>query len=185
MGDSLTAGVGSNDVESTLVYQVALNFSERYGKVEVVNLGRSGATSEDLIADQLAAAINEKPDHVTLLIGVNDVHNKISVADYKSHLSYVLNELLTKTNAQIVLINLPYLGAFDVIPFPLSNVLDIRIRQFNKVIAELGHDDRIKHIDLYTSTRQSFLENPGYYASDHFHPSGEGYMFLGKIINAD
>ena len=185
LGDSLTAGVGSNDVESTLVYQVALNFSEQYGKVEVVNLGRSGATSEDLIADQLAAAINEKPDHVTLLIGVNDVHNKISVADYKSHLSYVLNELLTKTNAQIVLINLPYLGAFDVIPFPLSNVLDIRTRQFNKVIAELGHDDRIKHIDLYTPTRQPFLENPDYYASDHFHPSGEGYMFMGKIINAD
>lgn len=185
LGDSLTAGVGSDDAKSTIVYQIAKNLSKQYGKVEVVNLGQSGATSEDLIAGQLPVAVNEKPDYVTLLIGVNDIHDKVRVADYKKRLSYVLYELTTKTDARIVLMNLPYLGAFDVLPFPLSNVLDRRTRQFNKVIEELGYDDRIKLIDLYTSSYKPFLENPSYYASDRFHPSSEGYMFLGKIINAD
>jgi lysophospholipase L1-like esterase len=107
------------------------------------------------------------------------------VADYRNRISYILNELLTKTNAQIILINLPYLGASDAVPFPLSNVLDMRTKQFNNVIAELGHNDHIKYVDLYSQTRQPFIENPSYYASDHFHPSGEGYLLWGKIINAD
>lgn len=185
LGDSLTAGVGSDDVKSTFVYQVALKLSAQFGKVEVVNLGQPGATVENLIIDQLPLSIDEQPNYVTLLIGVNDIHDKVSVTDYKERLSYVLNELLTKTSAQIILINLPYLGASNVIPFPLSNILDARTKQFNKVIKELGHNDRIKLIDLYIPSRQPFSENPSYYASDHFHPSGEGYMFWGKIINAD
>lgn len=185
LGDSLTAGVGSDDAKSTIVYQIAKNLSKQYGKVEVVNLGQSGATSEDLVADQLPTAVSEKPDYVTLLIGVNDIHNKVSMADYKDHVSYIIDELLTKTNARIILINLPYLGAPGVIPFPLSSALDMRTKQFNTVIAELGHGDRIKLIDIYTPSRQPFIENPSYYASDQFHPSGEGYMFWGKIIHVD
>ena len=185
LGDSLTAGVGSDDIKLTLVYQMALNLSKQFGRVDVVNLAQPGATSEDLIVDQLAVAINEKPDHVTLLIGINDIHNKVRVTDYKNRLSYTLDELLTKTSAQIILINLPYLGASDVIPFPFSNILDARTKQFNKVIEELGHNDRIKLIDLYIPSRQPFSENLSYYASDHFHPSSEGYMFWGKVINAD
>ena len=185
LGDSLTAGVGSDDVKSTFVYQVASNFSKQFGKVEAVNLGQPGATSEDLIVDQLSVAIDEKPDYVTLLIGVNDIHNKVKVADYKSRLSYILNELLTKTNTRIILINLPYLGALDVVPYPLNDALDLRTREFNKVVAELGHDDRIKLVDLYTPSYQPFLENLSYYASDHFHPSDEGYLLWGKVINAD
>lgn len=185
LGDSLTAGVGSDDVKSTFVYQVALNFSSQFGKVEVVNLGTSGATSENLISDQLPQVVQENPQYITLLIGINDIHNKVSVADYKSRLVYIVNQLLTKTDARIILINLPYLGAPDATPLPFSTVLDARTRQFNKIIAEVGQGDRIKLIDLYTPTHQAFTESSRYYASDRFHPSSEGYLLWGKIINAN
>lgn len=185
VGDSLTAGVGSDDAKSTFVYQLAQSLSAQSGRVDAVNLGVPGATSRDLITGQLDVAVNEQPDYVTLLIGVNDIHNKVSVVDYRIRLSHILNELLTKTNARIILINLPYLGASDVIPFPLSSALDTRTKQFNKVVEELGRNDRIKLIDLYTPTRQPFIDNSSYYASDYFHPSGEGYLFWGKFINAN
>lgn len=185
LGDSLTAGVGSDDVKSTFVYQVAKNFSSLFGKVEVVNLGVPGSTSQDLILDQLPQVAQEKPQYITLLIGINDIHNKVSVADYENRLSNILNELLAETETQITLINLPYLGAADTVPFPLSTILDTRTKRFNSVIAKLGRSDRVKLIDLYTPSRQPFLDNRAYYASDHFHPSGEGYLFWGKIINAD
>lgn len=197
LGDSLTAGVGSDDVGSTLVYQVAKKFSGQFGKVEVVNLGVSGATSQDLIVGQLPQVVQDlnyttndgrstnEPQYITLLIGVNDIHNRVSVGDYKSRLGYIVDELLAKTNAQIILINLPYLGALDVLPVPLSNALDARTRQFNSVVAGFAGRERVKLVDLYGGSRQPFLDNPAYYASDGFHPSGEGYLLFGKIINAD
>jgi len=67
LGDSLTAGVGSNDVKSTFVYQVAKKLSQQFGKVGVVNLGVSGATSQDLIVGQLPQVAQEKPQYITLL----------------------------------------------------------------------------------------------------------------------
>jgi lysophospholipase L1-like esterase len=186
LGDSLTAGVGSDDVKSTLVYQTALNLSSRYGRVAVVNLGQPGATSQDLIGDQLPQIAGlAAPHYITLLIGVNDVHNRVSVATYKSNLTYILAELLAKTPAQIVLVNLPYLGSSDVVPLPFSSVLDTRTKQFNKVIDELGRNDRIKVVDLYSQTYELFKNDTGYYAADHFHPSGEGYLLFGGLINAD
>ena len=185
LGDSLTAGVGSDAVESTFVYQKAMRLAKQFGRVDVVNLGVPGATSEDLIAGQLKVVINEQPDYVTLLIGVNDIHNKVSIAEYVTRMSRILDELLTKTSAQIVLINLPYLGASEVLPFPLSGVLDIRTKQFNKILEKFNYTDRIKLVDLYTPTRWTSSVDSKYYAADHFHPSGEGYLFWGKIINAD
>lgn len=191
LGDSLTAGVGSNSIKSTFVYQFATKLSLQFGKVEVVNLAIPGATSEDLITNQLPQVAQEKSkfsnetQYITLLIGINDIHNKVSVADYNNRLVYIVNQLLTKTDARIILISLPYLGASDVIPFPLSAVLDARTKQFNKVTAEVEQGDRIKLIDLYTPTWQAFTENSRYYAPDHFHPSGEGYLLWGKIIHAD
>ncbi len=201
LGDSLTAGVGSDDVESTFVYQVAKKFSDQYGKVEVVNLGVPGATSQDLIVDQLPQVVQDldnvtddgsltnETQHITLLIGINDIHNKVSVQDYKDRLSLIVDELLAKTNAHIALINLPYLGAPDVVSFPLNKVLDRRTREFNNVVEEVGQikgqSGRLKVVDLYIQTRQPPYDDAKYYASDHFHPSGEGYLLWGKIINAD
>ena len=185
LGDSLTAGVGSKKVKTTFVYQVAENLSGQFGRVEVVNLGRPGSTSADLIVDQLTVAVSEKPDYVTLLIGINDIHNKVGVAEYKTRMVLILDELLTKTSAQIVLINLPYLGDYTAIPFPLDKLLDLRTKQFNKVIEEYKGRDRIRLVDLYGSSGPSFSYRPEFYASDHFHPSDEGYLFWGMVINAN
>lgn len=185
LGDSLTAGVGSDDVESTFVYQVAKKLSSQFGKVEVVNLGVSGATSKDLIEGQLPQVAKEEPQYITLLIGVNDVHNKVSAEDFRRNLTRIVDHLLTKTAAQIVLLNLPYLGAPDVLPVPLSSALNARTKQFNTIISEFGSTERVQLIDLYSGLRQPFVKNPAYYASDRFHPSGEGYLLFGKIINAD
>ena len=185
LGDSLTAGVGSNDEKSTFVYQAGLKLSSQFGTVAVINLGQPGATSEDVILNQLPVAIQEQPTYVTLLIGINDVHNKVRVEDYQKRMTFIVDRLLTRTGASITLINLPYLGSADAVPFPLSIALDARTKQFNKVIAEVGTRDRIKLIDLYTPSLKPFKTNLDYYASDHFHPSGEGYLFWGTIINAD
>jgi len=186
LGDSLTAGLGSNDVHKTMVYQYAQQLSTAHGKVDVINLGQPGATTVDLINSQLQPAIETNPNYITLLIGVNDIHANYAVSKYKTNLNYILQELLTKTSAKVVLINLPYLGSRKLTHFPLNIILDSRTKQFNRVVELLAQDrNRIKLVDLYTGTRLSFSHNNSLYSADLFHPSEAGYMLWSTIINAD
>lgn len=184
LGDSLSVGLGSQSVNETFVYQYALKLSEKFNQVNVINLGQSGATTKNLIDRQLSQAIAHNPDYITLLIGINDLHAKVTADAFQKNYHNILNELLNKTTAQIIVINLPYLGSNKLIAQPFGSVLDFRTKQFNSIIASASGDDRIKLVDLYEKTYQLFNQNPRYYSSDLFHPSAEGYMLWAKIINA-
>ncbi|MDP2874362.1 MAG: SGNH/GDSL hydrolase family protein [bacterium] len=184
LGDSLSVGLGSLNVKETFVYQYALKLSEKYTKVSVINLGRSGATTKDLINSQLPQALSQNPDYITLLIGINDVHAKITTDDFQKNYHYILGELINKTQAQITVINLPYLGSNKLITPPFSTILDFRTKQFNGIISDAISSNRIKLVDLYEKSYQVFNQDPKYYSSDLFHPSAEGYMLWSKIINA-
>lgn len=189
LGDSLSAGVGSWDVKKTFVYRYALKLSDTYGKVDLINLAYPGDTTAEVIDNQIARAIKEKPDYVTLLVGANDIHNKRTVNDFRKNYRFILNELLTKTNAQITVINIPYLGSDKIVYPPFNFLLNVRTRQFNKVVSDLvgsaDNPSRIRLVDLYNNTYKESKQNPKYYSSDLFHPSEESYLFWSRIINAD
>jgi lysophospholipase L1-like esterase len=89
--------------------------------------------------------------------------------------------LLAKTKAQIIVINLPYLGSKDIVYPPFNFLLNFRTKQFNDIISSLAHGDRVKLIDLYNGN-QKFLQNSKFYSSDQFHPSNEGYMLWSQLI---
>ena len=186
LGDSLSAGIGSDKVEETIVYQFASNLSKDYGKVDALNLALPGGTTQDVIKDQLPLSIIEKPDYVTLLVGINDIHDKFTDGQFIANYSYILNELLTKTEAKIVVINLPYLGSPKAIRFPYNWMLDGRTKEFNGKILEVvskAGSDRVRLVDLYGKTYKTFNKDPKNYSADLFHPSGAGYLVWSKIIN--
>ena len=185
LGDSLSAGVGSESPDETIVYLFASELSKKYGKVNAVNLALPGGTTEDVMNDQLSLAINEKPDYITLLIGVNDIHNKRTEKDFRENYSLILNELLSKTEAQIVVMSLPYLGANKAIFPPYNWILNSRTQKFNKVIFELAavNENRIRFVDLYRKTYKISKQDLGYYSSDLFHPSGKAYLLWSQFIN--
>jgi lysophospholipase L1-like esterase len=185
LGDSLSAGVGSSDVEHTIVYQYAKKLSATGAAVDVVNLAWPGDETEEVVANQLPAAIEQRPDYVTVFIGINDIHEKRSFTHYRNNLTLILNELLTKTNANIVIINLPYLGYKSLIGFPFDVLLDVRTKQFNGVISLLPKNNRVHIVDLYTGSKQKLNTRSANYAADSFHPSDLGYMLWAGIINAN
>ncbi len=187
LGDSLSAGVGSTDVKNTFVYSYAVKLSGKYEKVNVLNLSKPGGTTSDVINYQIPQAITEKPDFVTLLIGINDMHNKVTISDFRERYLYILNELLTKTNAKIMVMDLPYLGSDKIVYPPFNILLNFRTKQFNAVITKVvngfSNTGRIQLVSLYKNTYLEAKQNPGYYAQDLFHPSDTGYALWGKIIN--
>ena len=88
LGDSLTAGIGARDPERGLVGQLAARVAAARGApVRVVNLGVSGATLADLLADQLPTAARVLAgggvDLVTVCIGANDA-GTTGVAEFRA-----------------------------------------------------------------------------------------------------
>ncbi len=76
LGDSAAQGVGASSVAHGYVALLARRIAERTGReVVVTNLSVSGATSADVVRDQLPLLrdLHFTPDLVTLDIGANDV----------------------------------------------------------------------------------------------------------------
>lgn len=181
LGDSLSVGVGSNDQTKTLPYIVAGKISEQMS-VTLINLAISGATTQDVIVDQLDKAASQKPNYITLLIGTNDIHSLISPSKFEAQMSYIINFLTKNTSAKIIIFNIPYLGSENLILFPYNFILNYQVQRYNNVLTNLSKTNQITLIDLYTPTKESFSKQANFYSSDNFHPSEEGYLMWGSLV---
>lgn len=181
LGDSLTAGVGVADYEQSYPYLVAQKIAGNNLKVRHLNFSYPGAKTDDLIRDLLDKAINSQPDVITLLIGVNDVHNNDNRQQFNRHYEYILSELSSKTKAKINVISIPFLGSRHSV-WPIWRAYyQSKTEIFNKIIKKLADRYQANYIDLTDSTADYSL-NPGYYAVDGFHLSDLGYQYWSQII---
>lgn len=185
LGDSLTYGVGASSIEHTFPYLFASTLAVDNKKVELSNLGTPGAKVNNIISEQLDRALELQPDYVTILIGTNDMHGFISYKKFSEDLGHVLQTVTTHTNAHITLITVPYLGSKKLILPPYQYFFDYRIKKYNQVIEKLGDTYTVQVVDLYSTTRESFLKNQTLYSSDGLHPSDEGYSYWSQSIYAN
>lgn len=182
LGDSLTIGFGSNDIQQTYPYILARNLSKNMS-VSLFNFAERGATSSDLINSQLEKAVLEQPNYISIFIGINDVHNLTAINKFEEDLSYIIAILTEKTPAKILILNIPYLGSKRLILFPYNIYFDYRTVQFNKIILKIASEKNLTLVDLYTPTKQVFSNEPNFYSYDNFHPSGNGYILWGQLLS--
>ena len=178
LGDSLTEGLGASDYKNSFPYLLTEKLSVK-GSVQLYNLARSGATSQDVVVTQLPKVLPLKPDLITLLIGTNDIHNLVSLKDFESNYRTIV-ATLKKSEAKIYLFSIPYLGSDKIIYFPYKFALEERTRQFNNVVKKVSSDYGFEYIDLYTVKKSA-----NFYSSDEFHPSDEGYREWLEVINVN
>jgi len=182
IGDSLSVGIGSSELAKTLPYEVATKISKQMS-VSLVNLAVKGATVDSVIAYQLERAVAQKPNYITVFIGTNDLHFLKSPSKFESEMNYIIGFLTKNTQAKIIVLNIPYLGSDDLILFPYNVFFDYQVRQYNFAIARVCRTYNLTLIDLYTPTKTIFSKTPNFYSSDNFHPSGDGYLMWGTLIN--
>jgi len=186
LGDSLTAGVGVSDIKSSYPYLIAEKLSLK-NNVKLVNLAHVGDTSSDVVANQLPKVLSLKPDLITLLIGVNDIHNLKSLKEFEDNYTQIVSTL-KKSGAKIYLLFIPYLGSDKIVFFPYNLILDFRTKQFNNAIKKISADYRVQYTDLYSLSEQVLSKgnnSANFYSSDQFHPSEAGYKEWSKAINVN
>jgi len=184
LGDSLTAGVGVDNYEQSYPYLIAEKLS---GENNIILKDRSvpGFKSGDVKNILLPIAISDKPDIVTLLVGINDIRDNVSKEDFEKNYEQIIKILTQETRAKIYVINIPFIGSSRLILPPYNYYFNYETNEFNKIIEGLAQKNNVQYIDLYSPTMKEFKKSDSYYSTDLLHPSAKGYNSWANIIYSE
>jgi lysophospholipase L1-like esterase len=172
LGDSTAAGVGADTQVDALPGNLARAFNEAWGRgVKWRAIGENGATARDIIERYLDAASGSAYDVVFLSIGANDALGLRSRDAFRRDIRTILRRLRSVSpDAFILVSSLPAFFRFEALPNPLrwalylhSQSLEAAARRF--VAGEPG----------IVMSPPPPPYTPGFFASDDFHPSAQGY----------
>ncbi|WP_460066429.1 SGNH/GDSL hydrolase family protein [Streptomyces sp. YKOK-I1] len=185
LGDSTAAGQGvhrSGQTPGALLASGLAAVAER--PVELRNVALPGAQSDDL--DRQVALIlgtsDQVPDICVIMIGANDVTQRMPPTRSVRHLSAAVRRLRT-AGAEVVVGTCPDLGTIEPVPQPLRWLARRASRQLAaaQTIGVIEQGGRT--VSLGDLLGPEFEENPReLFGPDHYHPSAEGYATAAMAV---
>ena len=182
MGDSTVEGIGSSGPKKTFPALVFASIKQEFKHAKLHNLGRGGAKISDVISSQLGSAIQLKPDLVTISVGANDLRNRTKLKQFRNDLSQLIEVLKRKTDAKVIVNNIPDLSHLPSIPFVFRIYSKILLKRFNQIIQEQTHKSQVILVDLYSQSKLFANKYPEFISSDGLHPSDTGYALWANTI---
>jgi lysophospholipase L1-like esterase len=173
LGDSTGAGVGA--VEGGYVVRLYRRILQHRPGSQLVNVCVSGATSADVVREQLNTGVQKNPQLITLGIGINDIGHNVPIARFAENYEHILTTLKEKTQAQIVVTNIPDVSSAPVVPSSLRYHYQQQIETFNLRLEEIAKRHGVTVYDIYAITTRDLPTHPEYFSRDGFHPSDAGY----------
>ncbi|MFN2405721.1 MAG: SGNH/GDSL hydrolase family protein [Pyrinomonadaceae bacterium] len=173
LGDSTGAGVGA--VDGGYPTRLFKRLLEQRPGSELANLCVSGADTANLLRYQLDKGVQKDPQLVTLGIGINDIGHGISLEQFGQNYERILSTLKEKTDAQIVVSNLPDISSAPMVPSSMRNQYRQQIVTYNQRLEEIANRHGVTVFDIYSITTRELPSHPEYFSRDGFHPSDDGY----------
>lgn len=175
MGDSYTIGTSvkprerwPNQLARTLGPTTRLTLEE--------NLAVDGASTKDVIADQLDELTRLDPGFVSLLIGTNDVVHNVDIDTYRTNLRTIFQAMLAvvPTN-RILLVTTPdYTLTPHGSDYGDQARQSARIHTFNAVLAKEAAQLQLLVVDI-SGVANRVPEDASLVADDGLHPSAKQY----------
>lgn len=168
VGDSSAAGVGVATQSQALSGQMVSRLSRTYD-VTWQLVARTGETARS--TRKRLAQVTGPFDAVVLALGVNDAKNGVSVRSWVREYAEILQDLEGRLGARrIYVAGVPPLGAFPLLPWPLSAVLAARATALETALASLCRaNPRVAHMPF------DMPIDPALMAEDGFHPGKDVY----------
>jgi acyl-CoA thioesterase-1 len=185
LGDSYTIGISVQEADrwpNQLV--AALGAGTPSLPLELVaNLAANGFTSRDVIEVELPKLDALEPDVVSILVGVNDVVQRVPSDRYRANVALILDDLVTGVDAgRVFAVTTP---DYTVTPAgadfgdPASQAEGIR--EFNRILADEATSRSISVVDIYDVSLRAAAERT-LVARDGLHPSGAQYaLWVARI----
>lgn len=181
LGDSTVEGVGATSSERNYVSLLHLWLRDLYPAAEVANLGVGGATSADVLRDQVPTAIVLRPHLSTLSVGPNDLTRGVPVELFEANVSAIFEALTQDTRAAVVVNLLPEIALAPAIPEAQKSLVAARTIQFNEALEGAARQYNVEVVDLYSRTQAEGL-SPELLSADQYHPSDAGYALWAEML---
>ena len=179
IGDSIIAGVGATTLVNALVGQVASALAKPLAaRVEWQALGLIGADVRQILHELITKLPQEPADAIFVSAGVNDVTGLTRTRAWQRHLAALLQALHAHSpQAAIVILGLPPMQRFPLLPQPLRTVIGLRAAILDQVaIREIALHPHAMHLPL------KFEARPQDFSGDGYHPSEQSYAVLGLWV---
>lgn len=157
---------------------------EKPGAYTFVNRGVSGDRVVDLYARIKRDIIHEKPDYMSILVGVNDVihenywQNGVCASKFRKIYRMLLEELLEALPKTRILIMEPFVlpGSFTEEDYPgIRGEVVLRA----KAAKELADEYKLPYMELQEDLdRLSRLAPPTYWLADGVHPTAFFHQYI-------
>jgi lysophospholipase L1-like esterase len=178
LGDSLAAGLGVDAVEDTPARLVS-RMLER--SIDLTVLAVPGATSGDVLEQQVPALAAIGADLVVLCVGANDVARLSSRSGYAQRLDEIV-----RATAPIptVVLSLPDMAMPDRLGQPLRSIAGMRGRWFELARARVvARYDHATSVDVASRPPEiSRRAGRAMLCADKFHPGPEAYRIWSERI---
>lgn len=179
VGDSTAVGTGVSVLEDAIPGRLArLIAGTAAGSSGVAwrAVGRSGATSTQVLADFADAAVAAHFDLAVVLVGWNDALRLRPTGEFARSLAALLERLHEGSpDARLLVVAPPEFARFAVLPNPLRWALGFHVRGLTRTSARIAGEH-------HAATAPGFDGRS--VASDGFHPDAAGYQRLAEGVVA-
>ena len=183
LGDSTVEGIGATTAARNYVSRIGDRLRGVYPAARVVNLGKGGATSADVVKKQLGKAVRLEPQLVTLSIGPNDITDSRDVEQYEKNIDTIFRTLTRNTGAVVVANLLPDLAITPRFrAAPERAAVGEQTERYNGALVRKAQEYGVEVVDLFTASREEVPRHPELVWSDGYHPSDAGYARWAELM---
>jgi lysophospholipase L1-like esterase len=180
LGDSTGVGVGAR--EGGYVARLFERIKKERPASTLTNLCVSGATTSDVLGEQVGPGVASAPTLLTLGVGINDAGRSVPVEQFARNYEAIIKRIRGGTNAAVVVTNLPDISFAPVVPAFMRDEARRRIQLYNQRIDRIAATYGLHVVDAYSATHEVIPQHPEFFSGDGFHPSDIGYEYWAKMM---
>jgi len=172
LGDSTAAGVGAVTQDEALPGNLARLLLAHTGRGVVWRaVGENGANARDVVRHFLGEALEQPADVMFVSVGANDALGLRSRSAFGTDIRVLVAALRERNpDAVVLLSSLPAFFRFALLPEPLRGRLYAHAQSLEATAREI-----VAGMDRVHMSPPPPPYTEGFFASDLFHPSADGY----------
>jgi lysophospholipase L1-like esterase len=174
-GDSITAGFAVRRGFPSL-WKEMLQQKYPLAKVEMINSGISGDTSQDGLARLDWAVLSYEPDLVTINFGINDAVLDISVDEFKANLIKMIRRIRSGPESEILLLSSQPL---ETPPY------DRIVQDYYRAVEDVAREMEVGFVDVYRAWMERVRAGTplgSLILSGLDHPNDSGYRIIAEEL---
>ncbi|MCK1799144.1 SGNH/GDSL hydrolase family protein [Streptomyces sp. XM4193] len=178
VGDSQTEGVGDGDDAAGLrgwADRLAVRLAAENPELGYANLAVRGRTAQQIHAEQLAPALELKPDLVSIVAGMNDLMRpRCDIGEVAGHLEAMF-AACTEAGAEVATFTFPDVSRFS----PFARPLLPRVVALNSRVRELSSQYGVHLAEMYGTP---VVTDARLWSPDRLHAGPLGHQLLADAV---